>query len=87
MVMQQDRVSGPQVCWVDLESSNSWDPTNLDLNRFALQGEVDVLAALGRLVGLYATFAEWRGIVGAWAPTGVVANTSPVGTSPAAARR
>ena len=29
---------------------------------------------LGRLVGLYATFAEWRGIVGAWAPTGVVAN-------------
>jgi len=60
--------------WLDVESSNSWDPVNLDLNRTALQAEIDELAAFGRLVGLYATFNEWRGIVGDWAPAGVVAD-------------
>jgi len=60
--------------WVDVESSNSWDAARVDLNRTALQAEVDQLAASGRLVGLYGTFAEWRGIVGAWTPAGVVAD-------------
>ena len=60
--------------WLDVESSNSWDRSNFDLNRVALQAEIDQLAAFGRLVGLYATFAEWRAIVGAWSPAGVVAD-------------
>src|SRR5207248_7315739 len=40
--------------WLDVESSNSWDASDLDLNRVALQSEIDELAAFGRLVGLYA---------------------------------
>jgi hypothetical protein len=73
-VMRTSGITGPAMVWLDVESSNSWDASDLNLNRFALQGEVDVLAALGRLVGIYATFAEWRGIVGGWAPNGVVAD-------------
>src|SRR5262249_45188943 len=69
--------------WLDVESSNSWDPVDLDLNRTALQAEIDELAAFGRLVGLYATFAEWRGIVGDWSPAGIVADWV-AGASPAA---
>ncbi|HSR26120.1 MAG TPA: hypothetical protein VLW53_21375, partial [Candidatus Eisenbacteria bacterium] len=60
--------------WLDVESSNSWDHSSFDLNRVALQAEIDQLAAFGRLVGLYATFAEWRAIVGAWSPAGIVAD-------------
>jgi len=70
--------------WLDVESSNSWDESNLDLNRTALQAEIDQLAAFGRLVGLYATFSEWRAIVGDWTPAGVVADWV-AGTSPRAA--
>jgi hypothetical protein len=62
------------VIWVDVESSNSWDVSRLDLNRVALQAELDQIAALGRLVGLYGTFDEWYAIVGDWIPAGVVAN-------------
>jgi hypothetical protein len=60
--------------WIDVETSNSWDPAGLDLNRTALQAEVDELAAFGHLVGLYATFDEWRSIVGDWSPAGIVAD-------------
>src|SRR5262249_35796791 len=60
--------------WLDVESSNSWDPSKLDLNRTAVQAEIDQLAAFGRLVGLYSTYAQWREIVGDWAPAGVVAD-------------
>jgi hypothetical protein len=59
--------------WIDVESSNSWD-ADQELNRTALQAEVDQLAAYGRLVGLYGTFAEWHGVVGDWSPQGVVAD-------------
>jgi hypothetical protein len=62
------------IIWLDVESSNSWDPSNLDLNHVALQAEIDQLAAFGHLVGLYATFAEWRGLMGEWTPAGVVAD-------------
>jgi hypothetical protein len=66
--------------WLDVETSNSWDAPNLDLNRTALQAEIDRLAATGHLVGLYSTFAEWRGIVGDWSPGGVVADWVAGGT-------
>jgi hypothetical protein len=72
--------------WLDVESSNSWDPSNLDLNRTALQAEIDQLAAFGRLVGLYATFSEWRAIVSAWSPAGIVADWV-AGAAPEAACR
>jgi hypothetical protein len=68
------------VIWLDVESSNSWDPVNLSLNRVALQSEVDELAATGHVVGLYATFGEWPGIVGQWSPSGVVADWVAGGT-------
>lgn len=67
-------VSRAAMIWLDVESSNRWDGSDLDMNRTALQAEIDQLAAFGRLVGLYATFAEWRGIVGDWSPAGVVAD-------------
>lgn len=60
--------------WLDVETSNSWDLANLDLNRVALQAEIDQLAAFGRLVGLYSTYVQWRGIVGDWSPAGIVAD-------------
>jgi hypothetical protein len=66
--------AGAAMIWIDVESSNSWDAASLDLNRTALQAEVDQLAAYGRLVGLYGTFDEWQGIVGDWSPAGVVAD-------------
>jgi len=60
--------------WLDVERSNSWDQTDLDLNRTALQAEIDELAAFGRIVGLYSTSLQWREIMGDWSPAGVVAD-------------
>jgi hypothetical protein len=60
--------------WVDVELANSWDQDDLNLNRFALQGEIDQLAAAGALVGLYSTFYDWDAITGGWSPAGVVAD-------------
>jgi hypothetical protein len=71
--------------WIDVESSNSWD-ADQELNRTSLQAEVDQLAAYGRLVGLYGTFAEWHGIVGDWSPQGVVADWVAGGTPGAGCR-
>jgi hypothetical protein len=73
-VMKAAGADRAAMVWLDVESSNSWDPADLDLNRTALQAEIDQLAAFGRLVGLYATFSEWRGIMGDWSPNGVVAD-------------
>jgi len=72
--MQGAGVRSPVMVWLDVESANSWDPVDLELNRVALQAEVDVLAASGRIVGLYAAFDGWRSIVGDWSPAGVVAD-------------
>ena len=72
--MRAAGATGAVMIWVDVESSNSWDSGRVDLNRRALQAELDQLAASGRLVGLYGTFAEWQEIVGSWSPGGVVAN-------------
>jgi hypothetical protein len=66
--------------WLDVESANSWDLANVDLNRTSLQAEIDVLAAYGHLVGLYSTFALWHGILGDWSPAGIVADWVAGGT-------
>jgi len=60
--------------WLDVEQSNSWDPVNLDLNRTALQAEIDELAAYGHMVGIYSTAFQWQSILGGWSPAGVVAD-------------
>jgi hypothetical protein len=62
------------IIWLDVEESNTWDPVNLDLNRTALQAEIDELAAYGHLVGIYSTAFQWQTILGAWSPSGVVAD-------------
>jgi hypothetical protein len=60
--------------WIDVERANSWDEHDVKLNRFALQGEVDQLAAAGPLPGVYSTSRDWGEITGNWSPGGVVAN-------------
>lgn len=81
-VMAQDGISRPDVCWVDVESANSWDEVDLNLNRFALQGLFDQLAGHGCTVGIYASFKEWRQITGGWRPSAVsgdwVSNAVPL---------
>jgi hypothetical protein len=70
-LMSQDRVGQPLVCWVDVERSNSWDEQDLNLNRFALQGLFDQLAAHGCRVGVYSTYTEWEEITGNWLTSAV----------------
>lgn len=65
-VMGQEGVGQPMVCWVDVERVNSWDEQDLNLNRFALQGLFDQLAAKGCRPGVYSTYAEWAEITGSW---------------------
>ena len=60
--------------WLDVEQSNTWDPANQDLNRMALQAEIDELAAYGHMVGIYSTSFQWQAILGDWSPAGVVAD-------------
>lgn len=60
--------------WIDVEAANSWEPSALDLNRIALQAEIDQLEAAGRLVGIYSTFSDWQTIFGTWTPDGIVAD-------------
>jgi hypothetical protein len=82
VVMGQDGISRPDVCWVDVESANSWDEVDLNLNRFALQGLFDQLAGHGCPIGIYASFKEWRQITGGWRPAAVsgdwVSNAVPL---------
>ncbi|HEX6350365.1 MAG TPA: hypothetical protein VF160_13365 [Candidatus Dormibacteraeota bacterium] len=74
VVMAQDKVSGPQMCWVDVEAANSWDELDLNLNRDALQGMFDQLVGHGCRVGVYAQFKEWRAITGDWRTPSVAAD-------------
>jgi hypothetical protein len=73
-VMRASGIRESVMWWIDVEQANSWDEDDVNLNRFALQGEVDQLAAAGPLPGLYSTFKDWAAITGNWSPNGVVAN-------------
>ncbi len=67
------RVGPPSMWWIDVEVSNTWEMDNLNLNRFALQGEIDQLVATRKPVGVYSSARDWTTITGNWAP-GVDAN-------------
>jgi hypothetical protein len=67
-------IGRPATWWIDVETANSWDEHDLNLNRFALQGEIDQLAARGHVVGLYSSFDDWRTIAGDWSPAGIAAD-------------
>ena len=72
-VMRAAGVRESVMWWIDVERANSWDE-DVRLNRSALQGEVDQLAAAGPLPGLYSTARDWGAVMGSWSPDGVVAN-------------
>ena len=73
-VMGQEGVARPSICWVDVERVNSWDETDLNLNRYALQGLFDQLRRDGCRVGVYSTYAEWAEITGNWRTPSVAGN-------------
>jgi len=76
--------ANPLMWWLDVESVNSWDELDLTLNRYALQGAIDQLAALHGPVGIYSTFRDWRLITGSWSSPAISANWV-AGRSPVAA--
>lgn len=59
--------------WIDVEQANSWQH-DLNLNRFALEGEIDQLAGGGPLPGIYSTARDWAAIAGSWSPAPVTAD-------------
>jgi hypothetical protein len=67
------RIGTPSMWWIDVELANTWDTENLDLNRFALQGQIDQLVFTGRPVGVYSPARDWTTITGNWV-AGVDAN-------------
>ncbi len=67
-------IQTPATWWIDVESGNSWDDTDQNLNHFSLQGEVDQLTPLGAPVGVYASFRDWGQIMGDWSYAGITAN-------------
>ena len=64
-------VAVPFMWWIDVELENTWDETDLTLNRSMLQGEIDRLREEGLPVGVYSTSRDWLAIVGQWTPSGV----------------
>jgi hypothetical protein len=67
------RIGTPSMWWIDVELANNWDTKNLDLNRFALQGQIDQLVFTGKPVGVYSAARDWTMITGNWV-AGVDAN-------------
>jgi hypothetical protein len=67
------RIGTPSMWWIDVELANAWDSENLNLNRFALQGQIDQLIFTGKPVGVYSAARDWMAITGNWA-AGVDAN-------------
>ena len=82
LALAQAAVAPPAAWWIDVESANSWDPTDLALNRASLEGEVDALATTRRPVGVYSSFRDWAAIAGSWGYGGITADWV-AGRSPA----
>jgi hypothetical protein len=82
--MRTSRISKLVMSWIDVELANSWDEGDVNLNRFALQGEIDQLGAVGPLPGLYSSSRSWGAITGNWSPPGVAGNWT-AGIPPATA--
>jgi hypothetical protein len=71
--LQAARIGTPSMWWIDVELANNWDTRDLDLNRFALQGQIDQLVFTGKPVGVYSAARDWAAITGNWV-AGVDAN-------------
>jgi hypothetical protein len=76
-VAEHNGANSAAMWWVDVESSNSWDEQDLELNRNSLLGEVERLDAAGVAVGLYSSFRDWAVVMGGWQPPWVQANWLP----------
>jgi hypothetical protein len=51
--------------WLDVETGNSWSPTDLGANLASIRGSIDYLQRQpGVLVGIYSTHYQWTGITG-----------------------
>lgn len=68
---------GATMWWIDVESSNSWDDQDLDLNRDSLLGQIERLDAAGIAVGLYSSPHEWEIVTGRWQAPWARANWLP----------
>ena len=67
-------LSLPVMWWVDVELGNSWQRIDLELNRYAIRGQVDQLAMTERPVGVYSSFRDWQRITGGWSYPLISAN-------------
>jgi hypothetical protein len=74
-------VAKPKAWWLDVETENSWSPTDLSLNQYTIQGIVDTLRHhSAAAVGIYSTGYQWRTITGGLPVTGVRANWVATGS-------
>lgn len=55
---------GDYTWWLDVETMNSWQPSNLALNTAALEGFAAYYQSQGAKVGLYSTSYQWGVITG-----------------------
>jgi hypothetical protein len=74
-VLRLFKIAYPSVWWLDVEEANSWDDARPDVNRYSLLGQIDVLAATGRTIGVYSTFPDWQQITGGlWGDSRIAAD-------------
>jgi len=64
--------------WLDVETSNSWSSSDLQLNRSTIQGSVDYLSFGANVavanIGIYSYSGGWSTITGGgWQPNGIAA--------------
>lgn len=64
----------PLMWWLDVETSNSWSKTDLELNRDTLMGAVARLASAQLPIGVYSTPGMWQTITGGWSQPAIDAN-------------
>lgn len=72
----------PAAWWLDVETGNSWSDADLSLNRYTIQGLLDMLHAVsGAPVGVYSTPDQWQTITGGQPISGVDADWIGTGES------
>ena len=76
-VAAQAGALGAAMWWIDVESSNSWDDSDIELNRDSLLGQLERLDAAGIAVGLYSSPRDWATVTGGWQAPWARANWFP----------
>jgi hypothetical protein len=72
----------PARWWLDVETGNSWSDDDLSLNRYTIQGLLDMLHAVSDApVGVYSTPDQWQAITGGQPLSGVDADWIGTGGS------